>query len=310
MSIMFGNDNVSNLVSLIAPIDPMSGYLFKWDNRFSWSYKGDATDSILERVKRAGGDITGDLCCRLAWYNYDDLDFHMKEPNGYEIYYANKDVRSPSKGKLDVDMNAFHATTREPVENIFYQTLSTMREGIYHLFVHQFQKRETTNTGFDCEIDILGTTHSFSYEESLAQNKAVSVAKMEYTERNGVRIIESLPPSTQTKTIWGLETNKFHKVNILTISPNFWGDDAVGNKHYMFIIDDCKNDERARGFYNEFIRNSLTPHRKVIELLGNVTKIEPSNDQLSGLGFSSTKNKELVLRVNGNITRTFTVTIT
>jgi len=112
-----------NLVSLITSIDPTSTNLFKWDNHFSWSYNGELADSLIkERVKKAGGSIEGDLCCRLAWYNYDDLDFHMKEPDGFEIYYGDK-VSICGGGRLDVDMNAGSGNTREPVENIFYRSI-------------------------------------------------------------------------------------------------------------------------------------------------------------------------------------------
>ena len=44
-----------NLMSLTAPVDPDAGALFKWKNNFAWSYNGDITDSIKEKVKAAGG---------------------------------------------------------------------------------------------------------------------------------------------------------------------------------------------------------------------------------------------------------------
>ena len=83
LEVLFENRHAGNLVSLIAPVDPESKTLFKWDNRFSWSYAGELADSIKERVKRAGGKVDGDLrvLC-LGQLNYDDLDFHMKEPDG------------------------------------------------------------------------------------------------------------------------------------------------------------------------------------------------------------------------------------
>ncbi|MCF1193342.1 hypothetical protein LRR18_17265, partial [Mangrovimonas sp. AS39] len=112
-----------------------AGKLFKWDNNFTWSYNGGVADSIKERVKTAGGNVSGYLCCRLAWYNHDDLDFHMKEPGSNEIYYGRKGP-STCGGQLDVDMNAGCGITRTPVENIFYASRNAMKEGIYTLNVH------------------------------------------------------------------------------------------------------------------------------------------------------------------------------
>ncbi len=98
VEIMVENRHTSNLVSLIAPEDATAGEMFKWSNRFSWSYNGEMADSIKERVKAAGGSVTGDLCCRLAWDYTDDLDLHMMEPDKAHIYYSNRRQLSPSGG--------------------------------------------------------------------------------------------------------------------------------------------------------------------------------------------------------------------
>ena len=84
LEVLVENRHGSNLVSLIAPYDMTAKGMFKWANPFSWSYNGDVADSIKERVKEAGGNVTGDVCCRLGWSNYDDLDFHMIEPDGFQ----------------------------------------------------------------------------------------------------------------------------------------------------------------------------------------------------------------------------------
>ena len=162
LEVMFENQHIKNLVNIIAPQDPTAGKLFKWDNNFSWAYKGDVADSIKEKVKAAGGNVTGDLCCRLAWFNYDDLDLHMVEPNGTEIYFGNKRPRFTC-GQLDVDMNAVHGVTRTPVENIFYGNRSGMKEGVYTLYVRQYSRRENVDVGFEVEIDFMGdvlTSHT------------------------------------------------------------------------------------------------------------------------------------------------------
>lgn len=309
IELLFENRHQPNLVSLIAPVDPTARPLFKWDNNFSWSYVGELADAIRERVKQAGGNVTGDLCCRLAWYNFDDLDLHMVEPDKCHIYFGNKRPAYPhSHGQLDVDMNAGIRQTREPVENIFYGDRSRMKEGLYHLHVNQYNRRETTNVGFECEIDYLGQVHRFTYDKPVTGN--VTVAKFRYTHKGGIEIIKSLPESQATRTVWNLPTQTFHRANLLLMSPNYWGDRPVGNRHYMFMLDGCRNDGSARGFFNEFLAESLTPHRKVFEILGS--KMKPVNpdapDQLSGLGFSSTRRDTVVVRVKGSFTRTLKVT--
>lgn len=306
--------HTGNLVSLIAPQHPSAKPLLKWRNGFSWSYNGDLTDSIKERVKNAGGNVVGDLCCRLAWFNLDDLDLHMLEmqtarrATRYEIYYGSRGHKSPNGGDLDVDMNAGHGKTRQPVENIFYDNRRTMQEGTYELFVHQFSKRETSDIGFEVEIDWLGEVHRFAYDKPLKNGENVTVATMTYSHSQGIVIRKSLPFTSTSKKVWGLDTQAFHKVNVLMRSPNHWdGEDAVGNRHVFFMLDGCANDGQARGFFNEFLRPDLDKHRKVIEIVGGKMKVPESPHQLSGLGFSDTKRDEVLVRVSGNFTRTLKV---
>lgn len=305
MEAYFENRHAPNLVSLIAPVDPESKSMFKWPSRFSWSYKDAMADALKERVKAAGGKVEGDLCCRLGWYNHDDLDFHMDEPGRYEIEYTNKGRLSPCGGMLDVDMNAGHGTTRTPVENIFYTDKRKMREGVYTLKVHNFCKRESSNVGFEVQIEMEGVVHSIHYTQAVPSNKTVIVAKIKYSAKNGFEIIESLPSSQTSKQIWGLASQNFHPVNIMMLSPNHWEGSNVGNKHYMFFIDKCVNDDaNIRGFFNENLTPELEKHRKTMEIVGSKLTVADSPDELSGLGFSSTVRNNLVVRVKGATTRT------
>lgn len=313
LELLFENRHQSNLVSLIAPCDPTSRPLFKWNNLFSWSYSGELADAIKERVKQAGGNVTGDLCCRLAWWNHDDLDLHMVEPNQQHIYFGNRHGYR-SGGQLDVDMNVV-PTTRQPVENIFYARRSGMPEGEYHLYVDQYNKRESQDAGFACEIDYLGQTYRFTYSKALRTGENVTVARFRYSHKNGLEIIESLPSTQSSRVVWGLPTQVFHRVDVLTMSPNCWGqqrgdtDYTTGNRHYFFMLDSCQNDGTARGFFNEFLREDLNVHRKTMEVVASKMKPEPSDDQLSGLGFSSTRRDTVICRVKGkgNFQRTIKI---
>ena len=305
VEVMMESRHSGNLVSLVAPVDPTAKPLFKWNNMFSWSYNGEMADSIKERVKQAGGNVTGDLCCRLSWFNTDDLDLHMVEPNGYEIYFGNRGRRSPGCGMLDVDMNAGYSSklTRTPVENIFYTYALQMHEGNYRLFVKNFRRRETNDPGFTVELDFKGDVKTFNYPQAVRDNAVVEVARFSYTHKGGITIKNSLPMSEATRTVWNVPTNTFQKVNAIMLSPNFWDGQGVGNKHFFFMLDGCANETKARGFFNEFLRSDLDKHRKVIEMVGSKMLTDNSDKQLSGLGFSSTQKNSLLCKVTGSFTR-------
>jgi hypothetical protein len=94
----------------------------------------------------------------------------------------------------------------------------------------------------------------------------------------------------------------------MMMSPNFWDDKTVGNKHYFFMLDGCLNDGKARGFFNEFFKEELTPHRKVLEMVGSKMRTDESDRQLSGLGFSSTQRNSVLCRVKGSFNRVVKIT--
>jgi hypothetical protein len=302
IELLVENRHAGNMMSLIAPTDPTAGNLFKWPNNFSWAYAGEVADSIKERVKAAGGSVVGDLCCRLAWDYRDDLDFHMSEPGGDKISFMNKRRLSSNGGMLDLDANGGDGQRDNPAENIFYANRNKMKEGIYVLSVNNYSRRDD-GKGFQIEIEFDGQIHSINYERALRTGEFVMVAKIKYSRASGFEIVESLPSSQTSKNVWGIPTQSFQKVNVMMMSPNHWDDKAVGNKHYFFMIDNCKNDGTPRGFFNEFLKEELTPHRKVLEIVGSKMKVAESDDQLSGLGFSSTQKNSIQCRVKGSFTR-------
>lgn len=294
-----------NFMSLTAPIHPEAPLLFPWNNGIAFSYSGNVTDSMKERVKIAGGRVEGDLCCRLAWDYTDDLDFHMKEPNGHEIYYGNLRSNSPNGGILDTDANGRDGMRDKPIENIVYANRKTMQEGIYELKVNNYSRR-SSGIGFDVEVEFDGETHSFSYGKVINTRETITVAKIKYSKNNGFEIIESISGTTSSgsKDMWNIGTNKLHKVKMITRSPNFLTEDyAKGNKHTFFILEDCLNPEPPRGFFNEFLKPELQKHRKVFEVLGNKLRVPESDIQLSGLGFSSTQPAEFIVKVTGSFSR-------
>ena len=300
VEVLVENRHASNFVSLIAPVDPTAPGMFKWNNGFSWSYNGDMADSIKERVKQAGGNVTGELCCRLAWDYTDDLDFHMREPEGRHIFYGNRST--PNGGMLDVDANcSIHNLSEHPVENIFYTTTARMEPGDYNLQVHNYMRR-SRGIGFTVEIDLFGTVFNFEYDRVVQQGTLVDVATITKT-KNGIEIKPLLPLSTRSKEMWGITTQTFVPVTVMMLSPNYWEGAGIGNKHYFFMLDGCRNDGSARGFFNEFLKSELDQHRKVIEHVGVKMRTEKGDNQLSGLGFSSTQRNKVTCRVTGSFTR-------
>lgn len=296
----FENRMVDNLVVMTTANNKSSKPIFKWSNNYSWTYNGNLTgkSQIKEAVKSFGGKVDGILRFSIMWADGDgdnsDLDAHCKEPTGHIFYAARK---APSNGNLDVDIRTPNG--KLAVENITWPTLSRMKNGVYEFFVHQYSNRGSK--GFRAEIEFNGETYQYEYPKAVSGN--ISVAQV--TLKDGVfSIVHQLPETASTRSVWGLETNQFHKVNLACLSPNHWGQNNVGNKHYFFMLDGCKSDSSMRSFHNENLIGDLLVHRKVIEVLADTTKLQPVSEQLAGLGFTATVNDELILKLNGTHKRT------
>lgn len=297
VEVLVENTHIPNFVTLTAPVNKDAGHLFKWNNNFAWVYNGSVADSFKEKVKAAGGNVDGFMRCSLHWFNYDDLDIHVCEPDGTEIFYANK-YSCFTEGTLDVDMNAVTGKSRDAVENIVWTDRSRLTKGRYTVFVNQFRKRESVDVGFEFEIEINGDLHKFVYDKSVRGN--VTVAYIDVTA-NDITVSPVLPTNTthKSKTEWSIDTMKFQKVSCIMLSPNYWEGNAVGNKHYFFMIDGCKNPDPVRGFFNEYLRLDLEKnHRRVFEAIASRAKVEYNENQLSGLGFSTTQKNEIIVKVN------------
>jgi len=317
LEVLLQESHINNFVSLITAEDCKAPGLFKWDNNFSWCYRGSTADSIKERVKRAGGKVEGLLRASLSWHNYDDLDISIIEPNGQLIYYANR--RSIiTKGSLDVDMNV-RANTRSAVENIIYPYNANLLEGSYLIRVTNFKPRETIDIGFTVEIEFDGKTHTFHHDKRINEGQEVEVALVNYSKKSGFSIQEKIDLNLKSsklnsKKIWGLGTNRFHKVNNLLLSPNYWSN-KIGNKHFFFFLNECVRDQEesnVKPFFNEFLKEELlTDHKRIFEAISNKLKVkEPKGIPLHGLGFSSTLQNSFICKVSkDNKAKVFKVVI-
>jgi len=301
-----------NLVTLTTSVDPESKQVTKWGNiakNYSWTFNGNlAGKSMLKQaVKDAGGNVDGVLNFRLAWNDQNgldgsDLDAWAEEPNRTKIGYSSgyrkdqKNKRTSFSGQLDVDNT--NPQGKLAVENITWTKLEKMRDGVYRLWVNQYKARNSQ--GFKAEIEFNGEIYSYAYERPVIGDVKVA----DVTLKNGVFSIKHhLPEKGQSKEIWGLETNNFYKVNLVCKSPNHWGDNEVGNLHYFFMLENCKATGKIRGFHNENLLPEILKHRKVMEVLGGTNMIEPTDKQLSGIGFNATVRDELIVKCSGNFKR-------
>lgn len=298
------NDLEDNMVTLTTAIDKQSKPIFKWNNNYSWTFNGNLAgkSEIKDAIEARGGKTRGVLNIRLHFPNTkSDYDLHVIEPNGWKIYYSNLRRASKYSGVLDLDAQGIDGS-QEPknrVENVIYSDKKKMGDGIYKVIVNNFSKRDE-NYGFNLEIETEdGDITSFNYNEFIKENNNVHVADIEL--KNGVfKVIPKISSSNATKEIYGLNSNQFHKVNLICLSPNHWNDNNVGNKHYLFMLEDCKSPKPIRSFHIENILPELAKHRKVLEVLGDTYKVESTDKQLSGLGFNATVRDELIVKLTGS----------
>lgn len=318
MELFLESRHHNNMVSLIAPKVKDSPSMMKWDNGFSWAYSGNVADSLTkDLVKSFGGDVNGVLRFSIRWNddgkNNNDFDAHCKQPQGHEeIYFSLKGRRLTSSGMLDVDITQpQHQCNGGPaVENITWNDIKKMPEGKYVFFVHNYS-HNGGKSGFSAEIEFDGQIFQFDYNKELKQGAIVNVAEVTYNKTSGFSINSLIPSTSSSKNIWGLPTNQYHPVTIAMLSPNYWDENkGNGNKHYMFMLKGCTNTESPNGFLNEFLKEDLMKHRKVLEALGSKMAVEHVEDQLSGVGFSSTKSTSFSCKVTKSSgTQTFRVTI-
>ncbi|APC46024.1 hypothetical protein HYP06_gp105 [Vibrio phage vB_VspP_pVa5] len=294
----FDRKHTGNLFSLVAPVNADAPGILKWDNNFSWTYNGEVTDSTMaQQVKAKGGKIDGDLRFSIRWNENNqyarDLDAHAHSPSGH-IYFSNR--RDSMGGELDVDIQS--PGNNVAVENITWPDVTRMRNGEYKFKIHDYSGEG--NADWEAEIEFEGQIHSFSGNIPRGTG-TIDVATV--TLKDGKFSINNSQSGKAAPGVehWGITTNQFHKVTMSMLSPNFWDDNAVGNKHYFFVLENCVNPDQARGLYNEFLHGDLHEDRKVFEHLGAKLKAPHTTDQASGLGFSATKRDELLVRADGRL---------
>jgi hypothetical protein len=301
VEIFLDNTHLPNFVSLTAPESSVEN-MFKWNNNFAWSYDGDVTDGLRERAKKAGGNVDALFGVTLGWDYLDDLDIHCKTPSGHHISWQNR------SRVLDVDRNSSrHNANREPVENMAFDRVE---DGTYQFSVHNYSRRETDRSGFQIQMRFGSRTEHYAYSASVPNKKLIPVLKVAFKNRQIVSVVPApgMAAENSPETKWNITTQQYVPVEAIMLSPNYWDGQSHGNKHHILMLKDCKNPGTTRGFYNEFLNSQLNEHRKVLEILAAKTACQPTDQQLSGVGFSSTRHDVIQLRVNdGNSTRPYKI---
>jgi len=107
---------------------------------------------------RGAGAKSGDVRISLIWNTISDLDLHVIDPAGEEIFYGRR--KSRSLGELDVDMNAGGPFTQKPVENVYWP-LGKAPPGHYRVRVQLFSNRVGQPNPFTVEVLNKGEISSF-----------------------------------------------------------------------------------------------------------------------------------------------------
>lgn len=102
---------------------------------------------------------TGDIQVTLSWDADSDVDLHVVEPGGEEVYYANE--RSVSGGQLDLDSNAGCSIDGVRNENITWP-VGQARRGVYTVRVDYWSNCNVERTNYTVRINNGGNVQIFT----------------------------------------------------------------------------------------------------------------------------------------------------
>lgn len=129
----------------------------------------DLSSNVLRSLTGSMDQGYGDIQINLTWNNNADLDLHVIDPSGEEIYWKHKN--SVSGGILDRD-----DIDGEGPENIFWPS-GEAPNGIYKVYVsHYFQSLEATSS-FIVVINAFGFLPR-TYSNSIANGQQIHIANI------------------------------------------------------------------------------------------------------------------------------------
>ena len=129
------------------------------------------------RVIKVG---TGDVQVSIAWSGASDIDLHVFDPSGEEIFYDNK--QSASGGMLDLDSNAACAIDGRNAENVVWPAAGAPR-GQYRVVVDYYDDCGVPRTDWVVTLQVAGVearTVSGSFTGIGATTPMLEVATFTY----------------------------------------------------------------------------------------------------------------------------------
>lgn len=118
---------------------------------------------------------SGDLRINLQWYCKTDLDLHVIDPCGNEIYFSKRKATCQGgTGILDLDANALFGTTSRPQENIYWLKPTP---GTYTVKVVCFKWRERTQLPINYNISIVDKNGRVDKRGVISNGQTITVTK-------------------------------------------------------------------------------------------------------------------------------------
>jgi hypothetical protein len=132
---------------------------------------------ISSRHCGSSGPASGDVQASVAWTGASDVDLHVFDPSGEEVYFGNRDAASG--GQLDIDSNAACELDNTNVENIFWP-LNGAPAGQYRVELHYFDDCNVPRSDWVVTVLLKGqapaiTTGSFVGAEQTAATAPVVI---------------------------------------------------------------------------------------------------------------------------------------
>ena len=119
--------------------------------------------SVIGPFTRMDFDVlqvgTGDVQVTLSWDAESDVDLHVVDPNGDEVYFANRQV--PSGGELDLDSNAGCSIDSVRNENITWP-VGSAPQGTYTVRVDYWSACSVAATNYTVLVNNGGDVEIFT----------------------------------------------------------------------------------------------------------------------------------------------------